>query len=209
MQMKENMEQKNKKKQSCLPKFLILCIILIICPFLLQKIGAFLIVSNDLEYANAIAVLSGGDESRMQEALELYNQNYSNIIILTETGNIQEGYDYLHSFDMRLELLNHGVPSGNILLTDQIATNTLEEAQAIKQLLINHQFVSCIVVTDPYHTRRAYTIFKDVFADTGIKIMIHPTSPHWFTPNRWFLKWKGWHFVVLEYLKYFSYILER
>jgi uncharacterized SAM-binding protein YcdF (DUF218 family) len=206
--MNTKVEQKTgKKKKSTVQKFIILLVVLFFCLFLFRAMGSFLIVSSELEYANAIVVLSGGDESRMQEALELYNQNYSNLIILTETGDVVEGYDYLHSFDMRIELLNNGVPSGNILMTDQVATSTEEEAEAVKRLLTNRQLISCIVVTDPYHTRRAYTIFKDTFADTGIKVMIHPTSPHWFNANTWFLKIKGWHFVVLEYIKYLSYKL--
>ncbi|MHB8807044.1 MAG: YdcF family protein [Anaerolineaceae bacterium] len=206
--MNTKVEQKTgKKKKSTVQKFIILLVILFFCLFLFRAMGSFLVVSSELEYANAIVVLSGGDESRMQEALELYNQNYSNLIILTETGDVVEGYDYLHSFDMRIELLNNGVPSGNILMTDQVATSTEEEAEAVKRLLTNRQLISCIVVTDPYHTRRAYTIFKDTFADTGIKVMIHPTSPHWFNANTWFLKIKGWHFVVLEYIKYLSYKL--
>jgi len=203
----KNKQRTGKKKKSALQKFIILLVALFFCIFLFRAMGSYLIVSNELEYANAIVVLSGGDESRMQEALELYNQNYSNLIILTETGDVVEGYDYLHSFDMRIELLNNGVPSGNILMTDQVATSTVEEAEAVKRLLTNRQLTSCIVVTDPYHTRRAYTIFKDTFADTGIKIMIHPTSPHWFNANTWFLKIKGWHFVILEYIKYLSYKL--
>lgn len=209
MNTKVDQETTNKKKRSGLFKFVILLVVLIFGSLLLRTMGSYLVVSNELEYANAIVILSGGDESRMQEALELYNQNYSNLIILTETGNVVEGYDHLHSFDMRIELLNNGIPSGNILLTDQVATSTQEEAEAVKRLLITRQSISCIVVTDPYHTRRAYLIFRDVFADTGIKVMIHPTSPHWFSANTWFLKINGWRFVVLEYLKLFAYQLGK
>ena len=201
------MIEEKKGKKSGFQRFVTIVGFLFCFLFLLRAAGSYLIVSSDLEYANAIVVLSGGDESRMQEALELYNQGYSPLIILTETGNKVEGYDYLHSFDMRIELMNNGVPSGNILLTSQTATSTQEEAEAVKQLLTSRQLVSCIVVTDPYHTRRAYLIFRDTFKDTGIKVMIHPTSPHWFNENTWFLKLKGWRFVVLEYLKLFSYKL--
>lgn len=200
---------KKTKKMSGFKKMMILLVIFIVAIFLLREMGSFLIVSSELEYANAIVVLSGGDESRMQEALNLYNQDYSHIIVLTETGNVVEGYDHLHSFDMRIELLHQGIPSGNILLTNQVATSTEQEAEAAKQLLTTHQFVSCIVVTDPYHTRRAYTIFKDVFADTGIKVMIRPTSNHWYTAGTWFLKLSGWRFTVLEYVKYFAYLLTK
>jgi uncharacterized SAM-binding protein YcdF (DUF218 family) len=202
-------QQTEKKNKNSMKKVAVLLVILFFSVFLFRAMGSYLIVSSELEYANAIVVLSGGDESRMQEALNLYNQNYASLIILTETRDVVEGYDYLHSFDMRIELLNNGVPSGNILLTDQVATSTEEEAEAVKRLLTARQLISCIVVTDPYHSRRAYTIFRDTFADTGIKVMIRPTSHHWFTVNTWFLKVKGWHFAILEYLKYISYVLER
>jgi len=200
---------KGPRKKSGFKKAMILLVIFFVAIFLLRAMGLFLIVSSGLEYANAIVVLSGGDESRMQEALNLYNQDYSHIIVLTETGNVVEGYDHLHSFDMRIELLHQGIPSGNILLTNQVVTSTEQEAEATKQLLITHQFISCIVVTDPYHTRRAYTIFKDVFADTGIKVMIRPTSDHWYTADTWFIKLSGWRFTILEYVKYFAYLLSK
>ncbi len=204
--MRQNQEQAQNKKP--IRKMMILFIIFFLVIMACRALGSYLIVSSELQYANAIVVLSGGDESRMQEALRLYNENYANLIVLTETGNVVEGFDHLHSFDMRIELLNNGVPSGNIILTDQITTSTEEEAQAAKNLLTNRQLTSCIVVTDPYHTRRAYRIFTDVFADSGIKVMIHPTSNHWYTADRWFLKANGWRFTILEYIKLIAYALD-
>ena len=208
--------EKNKAKQKggCLrffgsitSCFFTLFVLIIASYFLLQVMGQFLIASNDLEYANAIVVLSGGDETRMQEALRLYNEGYSNLIILTETGNIVEGFDYLHSFDMRIELMSSGIPSGNILLTDQIVESTVQEAQAVKALLQSRQYTSAIVVTDPYHSRRALSIFLDEFRDSGIKIIMRSVPNHWYKPQNWFLKPSGWKFTLLEYAKYISYKL--
>lgn len=203
--MRQNQEQAQNKKP--IRKMMILFIVFFLVIMACRALGSYLIVSSELQYANAIVVLSGGDESRMQEALRLYNENYADLIVLTETGNVVEGFDHLHSFDMRIELLNNGVPSGNIILTDQITTSTEEEAQAAKNLLTNRQLTSCIVVTDPYHTRRAFMIFNNIFADLGIKVMIHPTSNHWYTADRWFLKANGWRFTILEYIKLVAYAL--
>ena len=205
--MKQNQKLTQPKKP--FRKMMILFIVFFLAILACRALGSYLIVSNELQYANAIVVLSGGDESRMREALSLYNENYANLIVLTETGNVVEGYDHLHSFDMRVELLKNGVPSGNIILVDQVATSTEEEALVVKELLTNRQFTSCIVVTDPYHTRRAYTIFNDIFTDSGIKVMIHPTSNHWYTADRWFLKVDGWRFTVLEYIKLIAYTFDR
>ncbi len=208
--MDQKQKNKNTKKRlKPLSKMMITFVVFMLLVVFLRAAGDFLIVSSDLEYANAIVVLSGGDESRMQEALDLYYQNYSGLIILTETGEQVEGYEHLHSFDMRIGLLNNGVPSGNIVLTEQVVTSTEDEAQAVKQILQNRQFISCIVVTDPYHTRRTMRIFQAVFADTDIKIIIRPTSNHWYKADDWFLKISGWKFTVLEYIKYFAYQMEH
>lgn len=169
--------------------------------FILRAAGAYLIVASNLDAANAIVVLSGGEETRLSETLRLYNENYANKIILTETGQKLEGYKQLYSFDMRIVLLSNGVPSGNILVTEKIVSNTREEALAVKKLMTSQQMVSAIIVTDPYHTRRAYGIFLDVFKDSGIKLMIQPTSNSWYNSRTWFLKTEGWKFTVLEYLK--------
>ena len=172
--------------------------------FLLRGAGAYLIYMDDLESADVIVVLSGGTESRMSEALDLYNEDYADIIVLTETGEQAEGLDYLNSFDMRIQLLNNGVPGGNIIITDLTVNTTLDEAVAVRDLMLNRQYKSAIVVTDPYHTRRAKLIFNQVFADEDIKIMVKPVRSSWFNSRVWFTTLKGWQFTLLEYVKLIS-----
>lgn len=174
---------------------------------LLRGAGAFLIVADELTQVKAIVVLSGGDESRMREALELYNKEYGNVIILTETGRELENLDVLHSFDMRIQLMNNGVPSGNILITDIQVGSTVDEAIAVKELLTNRQYNSAIIVTDPYHTKRASIIFRDVFDESPIKLSIRPVTDSWFNSRTWFLSLRGWQYTVLEYLKLAGYML--
>jgi len=173
----------------------------------LRGSGAFLIVADELEQANAIVVLSGGDETRMSEALDLYEDGYADILILTETGRELENLDVLHSFDMRIQLMNNGVPSGNILITDHIVGSTVDEAVAVKNLLTNRQFNSAIIVTDPYHTKRTSIIFREIFGDSPIKLMIRPVTSSWYNSRSWFLSPRGWQFTLLEYLKLVGYYL--
>ena len=200
---KKNSNKKTRQKSGvCILFALVLVFTLpFVLYFVLRAAGAYLIVASNLEAANAIVVLSGGEETRMTEALRLYNEEYANKIILTETGQKLEDYKQLYSFDMRIVLLSNGVPSGNILVTEKIVSNTRDEALAVKKLMTSQQMVSAIIVTDPYHTRRAYGVFLDVFKDSGIKLMIHPTSNSWYNSRTWFLKAEGWRFTVLEYLK--------
>lgn len=187
--------------------FLFLTVVLIGGYIILRGAGAFLIVADELEPAKAIIVLSGGDETRMREALDLYEEGYANIIVLTETGRELENLDVLHSFDMRIQLMNNGIPSGNILITENIVGSTVDEAVAVKNLLTNRQFNSAIIVTDPYHTKRAAIIFRDVFGDSPINLMIRPVSGSWFTSRAWYLSIRGWQFTTLEYIKLVGYRL--
>jgi len=174
---------------------------------LLRGIGAYLIVADDLEPSHAIVILSGGTESRMAEALALYNDQFGDVIVLTETGENLEDFNYLHSFDMRIQLLSNGVPDGNILITTIEVDDTMDEARAVKELLKNRQLNSAIVVTDPYHTRRVSMIFRDVFSDSNVQIMIRPVRSSWFNSRTWFLDLRGWQFTILEYLKIMDYKL--
>lgn len=210
------MEEKQKKScfSSCLGVFaggvglLVLLAVAAITGYLaLRGAGAFLIVADELAEAKAIVVLSGGDETRMREALDLFEAGYANIIILTETGRELENADVLHSFDMRIQLMNNGIPSGNILITDSIVGSTIDEAFAVKNLLSNRQFNSAIIVTDPYHTKRTGIIFRDVFADSTIELIIRPVTSSWYNSRTWFLNPRGWQFTILEYLKLAGYAL--
>ena len=173
----------------------------------LRGAGAYLIIADELQPAQAIVMLSGGDDSRMVEALSLYNDNYGTVIILTETGRQLGNYDTLHSNDIRIQLLNNGVPSGNILITDIKVSSTLDEAYAIKKLLTNQQFSSAIIVTDPYHTRRTALTFRSVFIGSPIKLIFRPVRGSWFNSRTWFLSLDGWKYTILEYLKLLGYYL--
>ena len=183
---------------------LVLLLVVVGTYILLRATGAYLIYSDELEPADIILVLSGGTESRMTEALNLYNEDYGNVIVLTETGEQTEGLDYLNSFDMRIQLMNNGVPSGNILVTDLTVDTTLDEAVAVRNLMQNRQYTSAIIVTDPYHTRRAALLFNQIFTDESIKIMIKPVRSSWFNSRTWFTSVKGWQFTILEYSKILS-----
>ena len=184
---------------------LVLIVVLVAGAYvLLRGAGAYLIYADELVPADVIVVLSGGTESRMNEALSLYKEDYSKIMVLTETGEQTEGYENLNSFDMRIQLMNNGVPSGNILITDLTVNTTVDEAVAIRDLMQNRQYNSAIVVTDPYHTRRSKLIFNQVFDGTGIDIILHPVRSSWYNSRIWFTSVKGWQFTLLEYAKLIS-----
>jgi uncharacterized SAM-binding protein YcdF (DUF218 family) len=210
---------KENRKNSCISGCLnliggavgviiVLLLVSLIGYLFLRAAGAYLIISDYLIPVDAIIIMGGGDEGRMNEALELYREKYARIVILTETGERIEEFDYLQSFDLRIQLLNNGIPSGNILITDSEVTSTLEEAHAVKQLLERRQFSSAIIVTDPYHTKRTSIIFKDVFSEQDIRLYFRPVTPSWYNSRTWFLTADGWKYTILEHVKLLAYKLD-
>ena len=202
---KSNENQKNSCFGGCLKLIggamgvvIALLLVSVIGYTFLRAAGAYLIIADDLTPVDTIIIMGGGGEGRMNEALELYHEKYARIIVLTET-------DYMQSSDLRIQLLNNGVPSGNVLITDSEATSTLEEAHAVKQLLEKRQFSSAIIVTDPYHTKRTSIIFKDIFSEQDIKLYFLPVTPSWYNSRTWFLSRDGWKFTILEYVKLLAY----
>ena len=176
--------------------------------FILTAIGGILIIADPLKKADAVVVLSGGsDLSRMQEAARLYKDKYADMFILTETGQELRNFNESASFYFQLQAMDMGVPSGAILITEQHASSTYEEAKAVRKLLEQRQFKSCIVVTDPFHTFRTRLIFREVFQDSGITVRVRPVRGHWYRSTTWWTTAEGRETTIQEYIKIFGYFL--
>jgi len=169
--------------------------------------GNYLIASDKLERVDAIVILSGAENDRIPEAARLYLEGYSDTVILTDTGwsvfpDLEKetiGID--PNVIKTTELTEMGVPISNIILPETIVNSTAGEAEAVLDTMQRQGMESAVIVTDPYHTRRAKIIFENIFEGTGIQLFSHPVAGHWFKPFSWWLHPQGWKFAILEYLK--------
>ena len=173
----------------------------------LWAIGRFLIVSSPLVHSDAEVVLSGGgDLDRLDEAVKIYKAKYAPILILTETGETVPSLDAQYSAVMRENAMNQGVAPGDITITDRTVSSTYEEARVTLKLLRKNGMKSVIVVTDPFHSRRAQIIFNDVFKTSDITVSIHPVSADWYRASSWWMSSSGIRDTLLEYSKLFGYL---
>ena len=173
----------------------------------LWAMGGFLIVSNPLVHSDAVVVLSGGgDLMRLDEAVKIYKAKYAPLLILTETGEIVPSLNVDYSAVMRENAMNQGVAPGDITITEKTVSSTYEEARVTYKLLRKNGMKSVIVVTDPFHSRRAQIIFDDVFKSSGIKTTIHPVSADWYRASTWWLSSSGRRDTLLEYSKMVGYL---
>jgi uncharacterized SAM-binding protein YcdF (DUF218 family) len=177
----------------------LLAVLIVLLPILLTGMGAFLIVSTQLEPVDVIVVLSGDGGDRVEEAISLYQEGYGRLILLTETGETTFDPNVMVTQLKINRLVDAGIPEDAIRVSPATATSTYEEAQAVEQELAYYGWYSCIVVTGPYHTRRADLIFERVFEGSGIQVMVQAARQSWYHPCDWWLSGLGWRVTLHEY----------
>jgi len=80
---------------------------------------------------------------------------------------------------MRREALRQGVPE-NAVLVEGASTTTEENAAEVARLMAGRKLHSAILVTSPYHQRRAAYEFHRAFDPRGLVFRNHPASdPEW------------------------------
>ncbi|HVO68451.1 MAG TPA: YdcF family protein, partial [Aggregatilineaceae bacterium] len=114
----------------------------------LPLIGEYLVVSDPLQPADAIVVLSGGGPERVVQGAELFNEGYASWFVVTNYSLRLPGLRVRYSDLMKTEAESHGIPEDRILTAPHTVKTTYEEAKAIKELANSQGFKSLIVVTD-------------------------------------------------------------
>jgi uncharacterized SAM-binding protein YcdF (DUF218 family) len=170
--------------------------------------GEYLVHADPLERTGTVVLLSGGGDERMLTAARLMKERYAELLILTDTGNRLADGTAVTEY-MKLEAIADGVSPAQIQFTDHVAGSTRDEAHAVRLYMQLHQITGCIVVTDPYHTRRTRMIFQNEMRGTGIDVRVMPSDGHWYQAGRWFTSLRGWQATVSEYGKLGYFLLWR
>jgi len=202
------MDEKQKtRRPGCVSCLAVTLLSTFLTVLLMLGMGHLLVVADPLKEANAIVVLSGGEDARLQEAISLYQEEYADVVILTETGAVLEGYDATYSSEQRLALIDAGILPTAIHVVGKHAASTREEAKLIRTQVANTDVHTLIVVTDPYHTLRTRLIWNDVFKDSGVELIVRPARGSWYKAETWWLSSAGWENTINEYAKLASYIV--
>jgi uncharacterized SAM-binding protein YcdF (DUF218 family) len=147
----------------------------------------YLIVNEEPKPADLIIVLIG-DKGRLEEGVRLYQLGYANKILFTAVGAQR----------MASQAQSLGVTEDHILLEEK-AWTTFGEAKYSSNIMRDQGFKSAIVVTSPYHTRRASIIFGQFFKGDNLTICSVPYDSS--TPTNWLKDQHLATVVIAEYLK--------
>jgi uncharacterized SAM-binding protein YcdF (DUF218 family) len=187
----------------------ILVILIGILGLLFIFAGVLLVRKDPIKSSEALVILSGGGEERLEAGASLYHDGKVRRIILTETDELQTGsstsittinYDTLAS--------RYGIDKSKLYKTKKTSTSTYEEAQAVLTLMKQKDWKSLIIVTDNFHSRRTGMIFDKTFKGSGIKLSVQPVSNqgYWYDPLRWWKDSESRDVTILEYVKIFYFL---
>jgi uncharacterized SAM-binding protein YcdF (DUF218 family) len=169
--------------------------------------GRFLVVADPLQPADAVVPLGGGGVGRVAQAAAFLKEGYATWFVATDAEIDLPGIRLSHSELVRQEAQWQGVPAERILMAPGLVETTYEEALAVRDLAQEQGWSSLLVVTDPYHTRRASFTFRDVFRGTGVTVGVRPVEDAEYDPEAWWRSADGLRDTWAEYGKLASYLL--
>ena len=113
-------------------------------------------------------------ESRLVQALALYDDGYAPLIVVT--GGKMEGDAFTEAETSRNYLVDHGVPGSAILMEDE-SRDTWASMQGVHEVLKGTDVKSLLIVSDGFHLFRAelmarslgYTVHSSAATTSPIK----------------------------------------
>jgi uncharacterized SAM-binding protein YcdF (DUF218 family) len=121
-------------------------------------LGFYLSPQSELTKADAIVAISGGDTAaRTDEAVRLYKDGWSRHLIFS--GAALDPNSPSNAEAMASRAARQGVPRSAMTL-DEASTNTRENALDVAAIAHRQGYRSVILVTSPYHQRRASVVFE-------------------------------------------------
>ena len=160
-------------------------------------------IAEPPQRADAIVIFAGGVgesgqagqgyQERVQHAVALYQQGYAPVLMFS--SGYRQALKEIQV--MKALAVSLGVPMDAILLEEE-AANTNENVRFSAALLRQHGYRSALVVSSPYHMRRASLVWRKAASDLEPTWSPVPYS-HFFGNHRK-IELQHWEAILHEYL---------
>jgi uncharacterized SAM-binding protein YcdF (DUF218 family) len=157
---------------------------------ILQRVGAWWVISDELTHADAIVVLGGSIDVRPFAAADLYKRGLASKILVANVrmGRAESlGLVPSHTQLNRDVLLKLGIPAMAIVAFGESVSSTHEEAEALREWAVVSQAKRIIIPTELFAARRAQWVFDRELAPKGVHVMVYALPPPEYTLADW------WH----------------
>ena len=157
---------------------------IVVTCLVLVGIGHTLDIEDPLRPADAIVALSGDNGPRTQTAVDLWNRKLAPLIIFA--GASEDPNSVASGELMKRDAVALGVPEAAILV-EPSSNTTQENARLVAELMTARGLRSAILVTSPYHQRRAANLFANAFGPARLAFTNYPARDPQWDPNTWWL----------------------
>lgn len=172
-------------KQFFISLAVVVGIIVALVALLFVGLPYYLAPQGKLAKTDAIVAISGGETtSRALGAVKLYDEGYAPTIIFS--GAAEDPASESNAAAMRTIAMMHDVPKSAILVEED-SVDTYENAQNTARIIKDHNISSIILVTSPYHQRRASIEFRRALGK-DFTVINHSTSDKNWRRSAW---WKN------------------
>lgn len=188
----------------------IMLVLVILYTPLIQTTASPLIVKDQLGEADAVVVLSGGwagkgklgisTLERYKYGLKLFQKGHGKYLLFSG-GNLWGTPS--EAQEMAQMAMSDGFSMESIIIEGN-SESTWENALFVKKVMIDKDLHSVVLVTSPYHTLRAKTLFQE----KGIKVISAPVPDSEFYLADGLDRLRIAKLVALEYLKLALYKLD-
>lgn len=161
-------------------------------------VGYALAVEDPLAEADAIVAISGDTGPRVVAAVDLWKKGYAGVIVFS--GGSLDPRSAPSAELMKRQAVGLGVPEDRIVLEPQAAT-TQENARLVAQVMKDAGLRSAILVTSPYHQRRASMHFKREFDREGLTFIDRPAEDPRWSKSRWWMSEPSRSLTIVELAK--------
>jgi uncharacterized SAM-binding protein YcdF (DUF218 family) len=164
----------------------------------LASVGHVLQVEDPLAQADAIVAISGDTGPRVRTAVDLWKRGYAARVIFS--GGSEDPLSASSAELMKRQALAFGVPEEAIVVEGGSST-TEENAEQVALVMRGAGLRSAILVTSPFHQRRASMHFGREFDRHGLVLRNHPADDPRWDPTLWWAEEPSRTLTIVELAK--------
>jgi uncharacterized SAM-binding protein YcdF (DUF218 family) len=170
--------------------------------------GNLLVVARPCANPDAIIVLASHEWERLPVAARYARAHPLARVLLTRPREVSTAN--CHDCARRPARLAHqGVASSRVIVLPDPVDRTLDEARAARRYAQDAGVERLLIVTSPYHGRRALATFEHVFDGTSIELGIAlATAESGAVPDRWWRRPYDRAYVAYEYAALVKYAVQ-
>lgn len=189
-------------------------LLLLLAAVVAPRLGAWLVVEDPLQRADAIFVLGGTMFERPLEAMDLYREGWAPRMLLmrqiADEGEVElrrRGISFPREIDVQIDVLTRlGVPRAAIDILDE-QNSTKDEANALVIAATANRWQRVIIVTSKQHTRRARMVMNRRLAGTGVVAIVRSSRYDKADVDGWWRHRSTLRFTLFETQRLIAYWL--